>query len=181
MFDIRKIGDEYFSYFVECKNPTACTILLRGASKDVLNEMERNLHDCLGVSKNIYCDPRLVPGGGATEMEISARINEEGSKTSGIEQLPFKAVGYALEVIPKTLATNCGMDVVRTITELRAKHAERGNSTFGIDGNSKKISDMAVQNIWEPISVKFQVIKTAIEASCLLLRIDDVVSGVKKR
>lgn len=93
----------------------------------------------------------------------------------------LNSVGYALEVIPKTLATNCGMDVVRTITELRAKHAERGNSTFGIDGNSKKISDMAVQNIWEPISVKFQVIKTAIEASCLLLRIDDVVSGVKKR
>lgn len=86
-----------------------------------------------------------------------------------------------MEIIPKTLATNCGMDVVRTITELRAKHAERGNSTFGIDGNTKKISDMTIQNVWEPISVKFQVIKTAIEASCLLLRIDDVVSGVKKR
>ena len=86
-----------------------------------------------------------------------------------------------MEIIPKTLATNCGMDVVRIITELRAKHAEKGNSTFGIDGNQRKITDMAVQNIWEPISVKFQVIKTAIEASCLLLRIDDVVSGVKKR
>lgn len=86
-----------------------------------------------------------------------------------------------MEIIPKTLATNCGMDVVRNITELRAKHAERGNSTFGIDGNSRKITDMAILNIWEPIEVKFQVIKTAIEASCLLLRIDDVVSGVKKR
>ena len=86
-----------------------------------------------------------------------------------------------MEVIPKTLATNCGMDVVRIITELRAKHAERGNSTFGIDGNSRKIADMSVVNIWEPIEVKFQIIKTAIEASCLLLRIDDVVSGVKKR
>jgi len=68
LFDIRKIGDEYFSYFVECKAPTACSIILRGASKDVLNEMERNLHDCLGVSKNIYSDPRLLPGGGAVEM-----------------------------------------------------------------------------------------------------------------
>ncbi len=73
------------------------------------------------------------------------------------------------------------MDVVRIITELRAKHAERGNSTFGIDGNTKKISDMSIQNIWEPIAVKNQVIKTAIEASCLLLRIDDVVSGVKRK
>ena len=79
------------------------------------------------------------------------------------------------------MATNCGMDVVRIITELRAKHAERGNSTFGIDGNSRKISDMSIQNIWEPIAVKNQIIKTAIEASCLLLRIDDVVSGVKRR
>jgi len=86
-----------------------------------------------------------------------------------------------LEVIPKTLATNCGMDVVRIITELRAKHAEVGNSTFGIDGNNKKISDMSQVNVWEPIAVKSQAIKTAIEASCLLLRIDDVVSGVKRK
>jgi len=181
LFDIRKIGDEYFSYFIECKNPSACSILLRGASKDVLNEMERNLHDCLGVSKNLYVDPRLVPGGGAIEMEISSRINEEASKYEGIEQLPFRAVGYALEVIPKTLATNCGIDVVRTITELRAKHAEKGNSTVGIDGNNKKIADMNDVNVWEPVAVKNQVLKTAIEASALLLRIDDVVSGVKRK
>ncbi len=90
-------------------------------------------------------------------------------------------VGYALEVIPKTLATNCGMDVVKIITELRAKHAEKGNSSFGIDGNQKKIVDMSALNIMEPMAVKSQVIKTAIEASCLLLRIDDVVSGVKRK
>lgn len=84
-------------------------------------------------------------------------------------------------MIPKTLATNCGLDVVRIITELRAKHAEPGNSFYGIDGNNKKISDMSTINVWEPIAVKNQVIKTSIEASCLLLRIDDVVSGVKRR
>lgn len=93
----------------------------------------------------------------------------------------FNSVGYAMEIIPKTLATNCGMDVVRIITELRAKHAEKGNSYFGIDGNRKKIADMFAENIWEPIAVKLQVVKTSIEASCLLLRIDDVISGVKKR
>ena len=123
-------------------------------------------------------------------MEISSRINEEASKYEGIEQLPFRAgiafnlcilVGYALEVIPKTLATNCGIDVVRTITELRAKHAEKGNSTIGIDGNNKKIADMNDVNVWEPVAVKNQVLKTAIEASALLLRIDDVVSGVKRK
>ena len=93
----------------------------------------------------------------------------------------YNSVGYALEIIPKTLATNCGMDVVRIITELRAKHAEKGNSVYGIDGNKKKIADMVEMNIWEPVAVKNQVLKTAIEASCLLLRIDDVVSGVKRK
>ena len=93
--------------------------------------------------------------------------------------MPY-SVGYALEVIPKTLATNCGMDVVRIITELRAKHAETGNSSFGIDGNSKKISDMNEVNVWEPIAVKNQIIKTSVEASCLLLRIDDVVSDYRR-
>ena len=126
------------------------------------------------------------------EVQLKWRYHPESTKKEASTQVSnnfhskrvnfcFNSVGYALEIIPKTLATNCGMDVVRIITELRAKHAERGNSTFGIDGNQRKITDMAVQNIWEPISVKFQVIKTAIEASCLLLRIDDVVSGVKKR
>ena len=85
LFEIKKIGDEYFSYFLDCKAPTACTILLRGASKDVLNEMERNLHDCLGVAKNIFCDPRIVPGGGAVEMEISARINDIATTYEGVE------------------------------------------------------------------------------------------------
>ena len=86
-----------------------------------------------------------------------------------------------MEIIPKTLATNCGMDVVRIITELRAKHAEKGNAAFGIDGNKKKITNMEEANVWEPVAVKNQILKTAIEASCLLLRIDDVVSGVKRK
>lgn len=94
--------------------------------------------------------------------------------------LLFILVGYALEIIPKTLFLNCGMDVVRIITELRAKHAEKGSYFYGIDGNSKKIANMEEQNIWEPVAVKNQVLKTAIEASCLLLRIV-LVSGVKKR
>ena len=99
------------------------------------------------------------------------------------EQVEFISylVGYALEIIPKTLASNCGMDVVRIITELRAKHAEKGNEMYGIDGNQKKIANMEEVGVWEPIAVKNQVLKTSIEASCLLLRIDDVVSGVKRK
>jgi len=74
LFRIRKIGDNYHSYFIECKNPSACTILLRGGSKDVLNEMERNFHDAIGVARNLFKEPKLLPGGGATEMEISYRL-----------------------------------------------------------------------------------------------------------
>lgn len=114
-------------------------------------------------------------------MRRQASTKVSSSCPSEQVNLYHNIVGYALEIIPKTLATNCGMDVVRTITELRAKHAEKGNVAIGIDGNKKKIMNMEEMNVWEPVAVKNQVLKTAIEASCLLLRIDDVVSGVKRR
>lgn len=181
LFEIKKIGDEYFTFMTECKEPTACSILLRGASKDVLNEIERNLHDALGVARNVMVNPKLLPGGGAIEMELSCRLMEHAEKIDGILQWPFKALASALEVIPRTLAQNCGADVVRVLTELRAKHAVAGQGVyFGIDGNLGKIADMKEQDIWDPISVKLQTMKTSIESACMLLRIDDIVSGIKK-
>ena len=165
----------------KCKNPKACSIILRGASKDVLNEIERNLHDALGVARNVMTNPKLVPGGGAIEMELSCRLMEIAQTIEGAQQWPFKALAAALEVIPKTLAQNCGGDVVRILTELRAKHAVAGEGIyFGIDGNTGKIADMRESNIWDPLAVKQQTFKTAIESSCMLLRIDDIVSGIKK-
>jgi T-complex protein 1 subunit gamma len=96
-------------------------------------------------------------------------------------QMVLKAVGHAIEIIPKVLAQNCGADAVRMITELRAKHAVKGNERFGINGNTREIADMGEACIWEPILVAGQVLKTSIEASSMLLRIDDIISGVKKR
>lgn len=84
LFEVRKLGDEYFSFFEECKKPSACSILLRGGSKDSLNEMERNLHDALGVARNIFSSPRLLPGGGATEMELSKRLLEKAKNVTGL-------------------------------------------------------------------------------------------------
>ncbi|EGR27711.1 t-complex protein 1 subunit gamma, putative [Ichthyophthirius multifiliis] len=181
LFEVKKIGDEYFTFMTECQNPEACSIILRGASKDVLNEMERNLHDCLAVAKNIFVYPKLVPGGGAIEMEVASHLEKISSQVEGLYQLPFRAVAYALEVIPKTLAQNCGVDVVRTITELRSKHNQEGNKFIGIEGTTGKIQEMDRCNVWEPIAVKLQVYKTAIESACMLLRIDDVVSGLSKQ
>ncbi|GAB4816804.1 hypothetical protein N2152v2_003850 [Parachlorella kessleri] len=183
LFEVRKIGDEFYTFIVDCKEPKACSIVLRGASKDVLNEVERNLHDAVGVARNVCLDPRLVPGGGVAEMAVSRGLAERANSgaVGGVEQGPYRSVGQAMEVIPRTLAQNCGANVIRTLTKLRGKHAESPSCTFGIDGTSGSIVDMKELGVWEPYQVKAQTLKTAVESATLLLRIDDIVSGLKKR
>jgi len=119
LFEVRKLGDEYFAFFEECANPGACSIILRGAGKDVLNEVERNLQDAMCVTRNIVLDPRLCPGGGATEMALAVALQEKSKSIEGVAQYPYRAAGQALEVIARTLAQNCGANVVRVITQLR--------------------------------------------------------------
>ena len=150
------IGDEYFTFMTECKQNTACSIILRGASKDVLNEIERNLHDAMGVARNVVLNPKLCPGGGALEMELACRLMEKAQEVEGLYQWPYKALASAIEVIPRTLAQNCGADVVRVLTELRAKHAPSDGSGvfYGINGKTGKIEDMKEAEIWDPVSVK---------------------------
>jgi len=181
LFEIRKIGDEYFTFIEQCKNPKACTILLRGASKDILNEVERNLQDAIHVARNIYLKPKLVPGGGAVEMEVAHLLSEKSKSLKGVIQWPYRSLASALEVIPRTLAQNCGANTVRTLTTLRAKHAEGDNASCGINGLTGKIEDMKALGIFEPLAVKLQTYKTAVETAILLLRIDDIVSGSKKK
>ncbi|KAM7471315.1 hypothetical protein LguiA_009498 [Lonicera macranthoides] len=181
LFEVKKIGDEFFAYIVECRDPKACTVLLRGASKDLLNEVERNLQDAMGVARNIIKHPKLVPGGGATELTVSATLKQKSSSVEGIEKWPYEAAAVAFEAIPRTLAQNCGVNVIRTMTALQGKHANGENAWTGIDGNSGAIADMKELKIWDAYNVKAQTFKTAIEASCMLLRIDDIVSGIKKK
>merc|ERR1711936_510610 len=183
LFEIKKIGDEYFTFLEKCKDPKACTILLRGASKDILNEVERNLQDALNVARNLYQNPFVVPGGGATEMEIAHQLGLKAKSLNGVIQWPYKALSGALEIIPRTLAQNCGANTIRTLTALGAKHAQEQekNVNWGINGESGELADMAALGIREPLSVKLQVYKTAIETAILLLRIDDIVSGSKKK
>merc|ERR1712136_510301 len=180
LFNIEKIGDEYFTFMVQCQDPKACTILLRGASKDILNEVERNLQDAMHVARNVLIDPVLVPGGGAAEMALSHALEEKSKSVAGVIQWPYKAVAKALEIIPKTLIQNCGVNVIRTLTSLRAKQAEGNSTTWGINGETGEIADMQELGVWDCFSVKAQVYKTAVETSMLLLRIDDIVSGTKK-
>jgi len=184
LFEVRKLGDEYFAFFEDCDAPKACSVVLRGGSKDVLNEVERNLQDAMQVVRNVVIDPRLLPGGGATEMAVAAALEAYAADKAaaiGVHQLPVRAVASAMEVIPRTLAKNCGAKVVRVITQLRAKHLADDDHAVGIDGTTGALLDMNQPNgIWEPYAVKVQTIKTAIEAASLILRIDDIVSGIKK-
>lgn len=166
LFEIKKIGDEYFTYFVECEDNKACSIILRGASKDVLNEMERNLQDAMCVGRNILAEPRLVPGGGAFEMELSARLMEKSQSVEGLYQWPYQAVARALEVIPRTLSTNCGAEVVRVITDLRARHSDKNDEHrmyYGVNGETGKVSNMHNLKVWDTLSVKKQTLKTSVE------------------
>jgi T-complex protein 1 subunit gamma len=196
LFEMRQIGSDWFCYLTKCKEPKACTIVLRGGSKDVLNELERNLQDAMQVVRNVVFSPKLVPGGGAIEMALAVGLKRTGQKVQGIQQGPYMAVGEALEVIPRTLAQNCGVSVIRVLTALRAKHAaaydeaqdktgsdskQAAFCSWGINGTTGELVDMKELGIWEPFAVKAQTIKTAIESACMILRIDDIVSGSKKR
>ncbi|AQZ18155.1 CCT3 (YJL014W) [Zygosaccharomyces parabailii] len=180
LFKVELIGDEYFTFLDESKDPKACTIMLRGGSKDILNEIERNLNDALAVTRNVMLAPSLSPGGGATEMAVSVKLAERAKQLEGIQQWPYQAVADAMECIARTLIQNAGGNPIRMLSQLRASHAQ-GQYTMGVDGESGKLVDMVSYGIWEPEVIKQQSIKTAIESACLLLRVDDIVSGVRKQ
>lgn len=179
LFNIEKIGDEYFSFLTKCKTPKACTILLRGPSKDILNEIDRNLLDAMSVARNVIFHPYLSPGGGATEMAVSVRLAQKAKGVEGVQQWPYKAIADAMEVIPRTLVQNAGMSPIRVLTQLRAKHAEQssGVCSWGVDGDLGKVVDMKDLGVWEPQAIKLQSVKTAVESACLLLRVDDIVGA----
>merc|ERR1712054_4698 len=181
LFECKKLGEEWWSYFVECENPKACTILLRGGTRDTQYEIARNLNDAMQVARNVVCNPKLLPGGGATEMAVAQTLKVKAAEVEGVASIPYSAVAEALEIIPQTLAENCGANVIRVVTALRAKHANKEGPTWGIDGNKGTLADMAEVGVWEPFVVKAQTIKTAIESACLLLRIDDIHSGISRK
>jgi len=181
LFEVKKISEEYFAYMTQCKEPKACSIILRGASRDVLNEMERNLHDAFAVARNIMLEPKLLPGGGAIEMEMAARMKEKAKSIEGTRQYAYRAVADALEVIPRSLAHNCGADVVRVMTDLRSRHAAEGGLNWGIDGHKGTVANVKELGIMDTFAVKKQTFRTAVEAAAMLLRIDDIISGISKK
>ncbi len=174
----RKIEQDKWVFIEGAKNPKAVTILIRGGTQRIVDEVERSLHDALMVTKDVLEKPAIVAGGGAPEQEAAYQVMKWAEKLGGREQLAVQKFAEALEVIPTALAVNAGMDPIDALVELRAKHAE-GGKWFGIEATAAKIKDMYKEQVFEPLVVKEQIIKSASEAACMLLRIDDVIASGK--
>jgi archaeal chaperonin len=171
-----KFGDEKFTVVTECKNPKAVSILLRGGTEHVVDELERALHDALSVVGVAIEDGKLLPGGGAYHTEAALALREYAPSVGGRQQMAIEAFADALEVIPRTLAENAGLDEIDILIELRRAH-KKGQKTHGVNVFSGKIEDMVKNNVVEPLRVGTQEINSATEAATMILRIDDVIAS----
>ncbi len=155
-------------------------ILIRGGFERLVDEAERNLTDALSVVSDVIENPFIVPGGGAPEVEAAKAVRQLAAKVSGREQYAIEAFANALEAVPKTLAENAGLDAVDILTELRHMHESREDGwKYGIDAFSGKVADMVAMNIIEPLVVKTQAYKAAVEATSMILRIDEIIAASK--
>jgi thermosome len=172
----RKIGDEKMTFVEECENPKSVSIILRGGTEHVVDELERAMEDALRVVGVVVEDKMLVPGGGAPEVELALRLREYAATVGGREQLAIEAFADSMEVIPKTLAENAGLDQIDTLVALRSQH-EKGVKGAGLDMDTGEPVEMLAQGVVEPLRVKTQAINSAAEAAVMILRIDDVIAS----
>jgi len=174
----KKVGDENM-IFVISKDPKSVTILIRGGTEHVVDETERAIEDAVGALISVIKDGYVVAGGGAVEMELANKLDEIAEERySGKEQLVIKSFAKSLEIIPKTLAENAGLDAVEIVAKLRSEH-QKGNKWAGVDVFEGKVVDMFEKGVIEPLMVKLQAIKSATEAAIMILRIDDVIAATK--
>ncbi len=174
----RKIGGEAMTFVRKCKNPKAVTILIRGGTEHVIDETERAVVDAIGDLASVIENGKVVAGGGAPEIEASLKLKKFAESLSGREQLAVLAFAEALEIIPRTLAENAGLDPIDMVAELKAAHAG-GKANYGIDVYEGKVKDMVQIGVIEPLKVKQQAIKSASEVAIMILRIDDVIAASK--
>ena len=174
-----KVGNEQMTYVKDCKNPKAVTILVRGGTQHVVDEVERAMRDALGdiiASLNVG---KVVAGAGAPEVELARNLRMFANKLSGREQLAVLSFADAVEIIPRTLAENAGIDPIDILTDLKSQH-DKGNKWAGIDVFSGKVMDAWKAGVIEPLKIKTQAVKSASEVAELILRIDDVIAGSAK-
>jgi len=175
----RKISDSDMTFVTGCKNPKAVSILIRGGTEHVVDEVERALHDALKVVGVAVEDEVAVAGGGAPEIELALRLKDYGQSVGGREQLAIEAFAEALEIIPWTLAENAGMDSIDVLIELKNAHSKKAGRNSGVNVLENRVSDMMVAKVIEPLRVKTQAIQSATEVASMILRIDDVIAARK--
>ncbi len=172
----KKVGDEQMIFVKDCYNPKAVSILVRGGTEHIVDEVERSLVDAIKVVKTAVESGKVVAGGGSPEIETSLRLRQWAPTLGGREQLAAEAFADALEVIPRALADNAGYDPIDSLVELKRAH-EEGNVTAGINVFAGGVQEMKGAGVIEPLKIKKQAISGATEAATMILRIDDVISG----
>ena len=176
----RRTGDDKMTYIEGCKNPKSVTLLIRGGTQRMTAEAERSIHDALCVVKDLVEEPKIVAGGSAPEMEMASVLKRYAQTVQGREQLAIIVFAESLEIIATTLAENAGLDPVDILSELRTRH-QKGETWAGVDVLAGKVEDMTKINVYEPLAVKKQIIKSANEAASMILKIDDVIASQKMK
>jgi thermosome len=177
----RKVGDDKMIFVEKCKTPHSVAILIRAGLERMVDEAERAMHDALSVVSDVIENNRIVPGGGAIEAEISKEIREYAGKVGGREQLAIEAFADSLEVVPRTLAENAGLEPIDILVNLKAAHKKQRGQLKGVNVFTGKIDNMKRSGVIEPMTVKEQAIKSATEAASMILRIDDVIAATKPK
>jgi thermosome len=172
----RKFGKDALTFITGCRNPRAVSILIRGGTEHVIAEAERALHDSLSVVADVVEDGTYVVGGGASAMEIALALRDFASTVGGREQMAIDAFAKAVEVVPKALSENGGLDPINILIDLRSAHARKQRNA-GIDLKSGKVTDMLKLEVIEPLRVGTQAIDSAVDAATMILRIDDVIAA----
>ncbi len=177
----RKVGDDKMIFVEDCKNPMSVAILIRAGLERMVDEAERAMNDALSVISDVIEHNKIVAGGGAIESEIAKQLRDYAPKVGGREQLAIEAFADSIEIIPKTLAENAGLESIDILVGLRAAHEKAKGHLMGVDVFTGKIVDMYTNGVIEPESVKEQALKSAAEASSMILRIDDVIASTKPK
>lgn len=177
----RKIADEKMIFVQECVNPKSVGILIRGGTEHVVDEVERSVHDAVCVIAAAIEDGKVVPGGGAPEMALAKKLREYAETVGGREALAINSFANAVEIIPRTLAENAGLESIDILVNLRAKHEQPGGERMGVNVYNGSLEDMFELGVVEPLRVKTQAIKSASEAAIMILRIDDVIAASAKK
>ena len=173
----RKIGEDKMIFVEKCKDPRSVAVLIRAGLKRMVEEADRAMHDTLSVVADVIEHNKIVAGGGAIESEIAKGLRDYATKIGGREQLAIEAFAEALEIVPKTLAENAGLDPIDILVALRSAHEKPKGHLMGIDVFTGKIVDMHEKGVIEPLRVKEQAVKSATEVASMILRVDDVIAA----